>query len=137
MGQPKQFCSPMYFNSFKRKLIMTASARISIGNAAISGFVNHVASGRFIVGTGSYQSNGEKVFKASVTVFTDAKFDGTIPEKGDYVKLTGDITVTPRNDKPEELNATMNVRFANQVEKIAAPVAKADAAAAPAGDRDI
>lgn len=97
-------------------------ARINVGNASISGFVNLVAAGRIVVGTGSYQNNsGDKVFKESVTVFIDEKFDGEIPVKGDYVKVSGDLVVSPRKDKPEELNVTFNIRFQNQLVKIEAP----------------
>ncbi len=109
-------------------------ARITIGNIKISGFVNLVAENRLIVGTGSYQNkDGEKVFKESVSVFLDEKFDGEKPAKGDYVNVSGDLVVAPRKDKPEELNATMNVRFANQVVKTEAPKAKAPAATADEG----
>lgn len=109
-------------------------ARITIGNIAISGFVNLVADNRLIVGTGSYQNkDGEKVFKESVSVFLDEKFDGQRPAKGDYVKVSGDLVVSPRKDKPEELNATMNVRFANQVVKTAAPTKAAAPATADEG----
>lgn len=108
--------------------------RITIGNSVISGFVNHTAAGRIMIGTGSYQHNGEKVFKESISVFLDEKFDGQVPEKNDYVEVRGDLVVAPRKDKPEELNVTMNVRFANQLVKKEAPK-KADApASAPAGE---
>lgn len=109
--------------------------RITIGNSNVSGFVNLVADGRIMIGTGSYQDkDGNKVFKESVSVFLDQKFDGQVPEKGDYVEVRGDLVVSPRKDKPEELNVTMNVRFANQVAKKEAPK-KADApAGAPAGE---
>lgn len=113
-------------------------ARITIGNSKITGFVNLIADGRFVVGTGSYNDrDGNKVFKESVTVFTDSKFDGKVPEKGKYVQISGDMVVSPRKDDAEKLNATMNVRFANQVEELEAPKAKAPAESAPAGDRDI
>lgn len=112
-------------------------ARITIGNSQITGFVNLVAAGRLIVGTGSYQDKGgEKVFKESVTVFVDDKFDGDMPAKGDYVKVSGDLVVSPRKDKPEELNATFNVRFKNQLVKAEAPK-KADAPAPAGADSDI
>ena len=112
-------------------------ARITVGNTQVSGFVNLVAAGRLIVGTGSYtDKGGEKVFKESVTVFLDDKFDGDTPAKGDYVRVSGDLVVTPRKDKPEELNATFNVRFKNQLVKTEAPTKAA--APAPAGaDSDI
>lgn len=115
-----------------------AQKRITIGNVSINGFVNFVAEDgkRFVLGTGSYTPKGatEKVFKESVTVFTDDKFDGKVPSKGDYVKVQGDLSISPNRNKPEELNSTMNVRFANQVEQAEAPRAKA---AAPAGEGDI
>lgn len=112
-------------------------ARITIGNSKITGFVNLVAASRIIVGTGKYQDkSGNDVYKESVTVFFDDKFDGTIPVKGDYVEVSGDLVVSPRTDKPEQLNATFNVRFANQVVKKEAPVKK-DAAAPASTDGDI
>lgn len=91
--------------------------RINIGNTKISGFVNHVAAGRFVLGTGSFTPRGstEKVYKESVTVFLDDAFDGESPEKNDYVEVSGDLSVQPRKDKADELNATMNVRFKSQV----------------------
>jgi hypothetical protein len=112
-------------------------ARITIGNSKITGFVNLVAAGRIIVGTGKYQNkDGQDVYKESVTVFIDDKFDGETPVKGDYVEVSGDLVVSPRKDKPEELNATYNVRFKNQLVKAEAP--KKKEAAAPAGaDSDI
>jgi hypothetical protein len=112
-------------------------ARITVGNTQISGFVNLVAAGRIIVGTGSYQNkDNEKVFKESVTVFIDDKFDGDVPAKGDYVRVSGDLVVSPRKDKAEELNATFNVRFKNQLVKTEAPK-KAEAAAPAGADSDI
>lgn len=97
-------------------------ARITIGNTQVSGFVNLVAEKRIIVGTGSYQNkDGEKVFKESVTVFIDDKFDGEVPAKGDYVKVSGDLVVTPRKDNADQLNGTFNVRFKNQLVKAEAP----------------
>lgn len=112
-------------------------ARITIGNNVTRGFVNLVADKRLIVGTGSYQNrDGEKVFKESVTVFLDDKFDGDIPVKGDYVEISGDLVVQPRKDKPEELNATYNVRFKNQLVKKEAPQ-KAAAPAEAGADNDI
>lgn len=106
-------------------------ARITIGNTQVSGFVNLVAEKRIIVGTGSYQNkDGEKVFKESVTVFIDDKFDGEVPAKGDYVKVSGDLVVTPRKDNADQLNGTFNVRFKNQLVKAEAPKkANADAGA--------
>ena len=112
-------------------------ARITIGNNVTRGFVNLVADKRLIVGTGSYQNrDGEKVFKESVTVFLDDKFDGDIPVKGDYVEISGDLVVQPRKDQPEELNATYNVRFKNQLVKKEAPQ-KAAAPAEAGADNDI
>ncbi len=113
-------------------------SRITIGNTNISGFVNLVADGRLIIGTGSYQSrDGEKVFKESVSVFLDAKFDGTVPAKGDYVKVSGDLVIAPRKDKADQLNATMNIRFKNQLEKTDAPRAKSEQPATEGAGRDI
>lgn len=101
-------------------------ARITIGNTLVTGFVNLVAEGRIIVGTGSYTNKaGEKVFKESVTVFIDEKFNGDVPPKGAYVKVSGDLQVSPRKDDESQLNAAMNVRFANQLEVTDAPKAKA------------
>ncbi|KVP16947.1 hypothetical protein [Burkholderia ubonensis] len=110
-------------------------ARITIGNNVTRGFVNLVADKRLIVGTGSYQNrDGEKVFKESVTVFLDDKFDGDVPAKGDYVEVSGDLVVQPRKDNADQLNATYNVRFKNQLVKKEAP----KKAEAPAGaDNDI
>lgn len=103
-------------------------ARIIIGNVTVSGFVNLVAAGRIVIGTGSYQAkDGTKVFKESVTVFLDDKFDGEVPSKGDYVKVSGEMQVSPRKDQADQLNATVNVRFANQLEKQAAPTKRAEA----------
>ena len=107
-------------------------AKVIIGNNTFNGFVNVVADNRVVVGTGSFVDNGgTKIFKESVTVFKDAKFDGGKVEKGDYVTVTGDLVISPRNDKPEVLQATVNVRFANQLVKIEAPK-KREAADAPA-----
>lgn len=109
-------------------------ARITIGNSKVTGFVNHVAAGRIVVGTGKYQNKeGQDVYKESLTVFLDDKFDGVIPAKGDYVEVSGDLVVSPRKDKPEELNATFNVRFANQLVKKEAPK-KAEAPASSDSD---
>ena len=105
-------------------------ARITIGNSKVTGFVNLVADKRIIVGTGSYvNGSGDKVFKESVTVFFDEKFDGEVPAKNDYVEISGDLTVQPRKDNAEQLNATFNVRFKNQVVKKEPPAKKADASA--------
>jgi len=112
-------------------------ARITIGNAKITGFVNLVAAGRIIVGTGKYQNrDGQDVFKESVTVFIDDKFDGDVPAKGDYVEVNGDLVVQPRKDNAEQLNATFNVRFKNQLAKTEAPKKK-EAPAAAGADSDI
>ncbi len=109
-------------------------ARITIGNTTVNGFVNLVADKRLIIGTGSYQNkDGEKVFKESVTVFLDDKFDGQVPAKGDYVKVSGDLVISPRKDNADQLNATFNVRFKNQLTKAEAPT-KREAAGA---DSDI
>lgn len=101
--------------------------RMNIGNVTITGFVNLVSDDgkRLIVGTGSFMAkSGEKVYKESVTVFLDDKFDGKTPAKGDYVAVRGDLSITPRKDDAEKLSAAMNVRFANQVEEQEAPVSK-------------
>lgn len=111
--------------------------RITVGNATVKGFVNHVAAGRLVVGTGSYEGKDGKVFKESVTVFLDEKFDGKVPEKGDYVKIEGDLSIAPRRDNADQLNATFNVRFKNQLEKIDAPKAKSSEPAAEGAGRDI
>lgn len=110
--------------------------RITIGNSVISGFVNHKAEGRIMIGTGKYKDkDGNDVFKESVSVFLDPKFDGQVPEKNDYVEVRGDLVVSPRKDKPEELNVTMNIRFANQLVKKEAPKKSAEAPAeAPTGE---
>ncbi|MBK3780133.1 hypothetical protein G3A43_07670 [Paraburkholderia aspalathi] len=111
-------------------------ARITIGNTKSTGFVNLVSDDkkRIVIGTGSYtKGDGTKVFKESVTVFFDEKYDGEIPAKGDYVEVSGDLTVQPRKNAEDQLNATYNVRFANQLEKKAAPVKK-ETTTAPAGD---
>ncbi|GBG14558.1 uncharacterized protein NMK_2157 [Novimethylophilus kurashikiensis] len=112
--------------------------RITIGNSVISGFVNFVEGKRLVVGTGSYTpKGGEKVFKESITVFADDAFNGAIPAKGDYVKVSGDVVVSPRKDKPEELQVTMNVRFANQLVKAEAPKKAESTEGAPANSDDI
>lgn len=112
--------------------------RITIGNSVISGFVNLVADGRIMIGTGSYpDKDGNKVFKESISVFLDSKFDGKVPEKNDYVEVRGDLVVSPRKDKPEELNVTMNIRFANQLVKKEAPKKSADAPAEAHSGEDI
>lgn len=114
-------------------------ARITVGNTVVSGFVNFVEGKRLVVGTGSYQNkDGEKVFKESITVFADDKFNGDLPAKGDYVKVSADLVISPRKDKEGELQATMNVRFANQLVKTEAPKkADAPAEAGAGGDSDI
>jgi len=115
-------------------------ARIVIGNAIVKGFVNHVSDDgkRLVIGTGSYQNRSdEKVFKESVTAFLDDKFDGEVPKKGDYVQVSGDINVAPRNDKPEQLNVTFNVRFKNQLVKVDAPQKANAETPAEAGSDDI
>lgn len=118
-------------------------ARITIGNIGskdqpgINGFVNFVSEDkkRFVVGTGSYtDKDGNKVYKESISVFVDDKFNGQVPAKGDYVGLSGDLTISERKDKAGELQATMNVRFGNQVVKLEAPKAKEAAPATEGGD---
>jgi hypothetical protein len=112
-------------------------ARITIGNSVVRGFVNLVADKRLIVGTGSYENrDGQKVYKESVTVFLDDKFDGEVPAKGEYVEVSGDLVVQPRKDKPEELNATFNIRFKNQLVKKEAPKKAEAPAEAGAGAHD-
>jgi len=110
-------------------------ARIQIGNTKVQGFVNFVDGNRLILGTGSYNNkSGEKVFKESVSVFLDDKFDGTAPAKGDYVEVRGDLSVAPRKDKADELSVSMNVRFADQLTKLENPAKKTAGAGA---DTDI
>ena len=100
-------------------------ARMNIGNTVVAGFVNFVEGKRLVVGTGSYQNKeGTKVYKESITVFADDKFEGELPAKGDYVNVSGDLVISPRKDKEGELQATMNVRFANQLVKAEAPKKK-------------
>lgn len=101
------------------------SKAISFGNVVLTGFVNHVDGNRAIVGTGSYtDKSGTKVFKESVTLFIDEKFTGHKPAKGDFVKVSGDLTVGPRKDNAE-LAGTINVRASFQLEKAEAPAKKA------------
>jgi hypothetical protein len=110
-------------------------AKLIIGNTKLNGFVNFVAGNRLVVGTGSFTTNGgEKVYKESVTVFKDDKFDGGELEKGDYVTVSGDLVISERKDKPEELQATVNVRFANQLVKTEAPKKKESADAPASAD---
>jgi len=120
-------------------------AGINIGNIAITGFVNMVADNRVLIGSGSYTNKeGQRVFKESVTLFIDKAFDGIKVAKGDFVRASGDLYVGPRKDKEGNvdlnvLNATINVRFENQLIKLEPP-RKAEAAAsagAAADDDDI
>lgn len=112
--------------------------RITIGNSVISGYVNHKAEGRIMIGTGKYQDkDGNDVFKESVSVFLDQNFNGKVPEKNDYVEVRGDLVVSPRKDKPEDLNVTMNIRFANQLVKKDPPAKKAEAPAGASAGEDI
>lgn len=114
------------------------ASRITIGNTVVKGFVNLVAEKRLVIGTGSFNDkDGKKVFKESITVFLDDKFDGDVPAKGDYVQVSGDLSVSPRKDNADQLNATMNVRFKNQLEKTEAPKAKSNEGADAAAGRDI
>lgn len=101
-------------------------ARITIGNSKVTGFVNHVEGNRVVIGTGSYTNKeGEKVFKESVTAFLDDKFPAeSIPAKGDYVLVEGDLVISTRKDKEDQLQATYNLRFANQMVKTDAPAKK-------------
>lgn len=112
---------------------MSNFTRITIGNSVVSGFVNHIDGNRLIIGTGSYQTkDGQRVFKESLTVFMHEAFDGQVPAKGDYVKVSGDLVVSPRKDT-DQLNVTFNVRFANQLVKTEAPQrASSEANAQPA-----
>ncbi|MBU9199958.1 hypothetical protein KTD31_00895 [Burkholderia multivorans] len=114
-------------------------AKITIANNKTRLFVNFVSEDkkRISGSSGSYVNQaGERVFQGSVTVFFDEKFDGTVPAKGDFVEVSGDMAVQTRKDKPEELNATYNVRFKNQVTQLEKPVKKA-AAPADGGSDDI
>lgn len=112
-----------------------AQKKVIIGNVALTGFVNFVSddASRFVLGTGKFTAKGatEPTFKESVTVFLDPAFDGAKPAKGDYVSVSNvDLNVSERKDNGE-LQSTINVRFANQIEKREAPVKKE--ASAPAG----
>lgn len=100
-----------------------AATKITIGNAKIQGFVNQVVDGkRLLIGTGSYKNgNNETVFKESISVFIDPAFNGTLPEVKQYVEISGDLNVQPRKDNAEQLNGTMNVRFANQITVLPTP----------------
>lgn len=101
--------------------------RINVGNATITGFVNLTEGNRLVIGTGSYTAkDGAKVYKESVTVFLDEKFNGEVPAKGDFVQASGDLVISPRKDKADVLQATMNLRFANQLVKTEPPKAKSD-----------
>lgn len=100
-------------------------SRIQIGNAKVSGFVNAVFAdkGRFLVGTGSYNTKaGDRVFKETVTVFTDPAFNGAMPKKGDYVEIHADLAVATRKDDAAQLSVSANVRFANQIVQMKPPV---------------
>lgn len=117
---------------------MANKSKVIIGNVTLTGFVNFVSddASRFVLGTGKFTAKGatEPTYKESVTVFLDGAYDGVKPAKGDYVKVTNvDLNVSERKDKEGELQSTINVRFANQVEKLEAPVKK-EAAANAGGD---
>ncbi|WP_434717088.1 hypothetical protein P5X00_36950 [Paraburkholderia sp. A2RO-4L] len=131
-------------------------ANSTVGNTKTEGFVNFVSEDgkRLSIGTGSYLVKGkdaagndteQRVFKGSVTVFLDDKFDGTVPKLKDYVEISGDRVSTPRqnndglvyNDKGEvEMNHTHNVRFANQLVVKEAPKRKDAPATSPAAGSD-
>ncbi|WP_434716121.1 hypothetical protein [Paraburkholderia sp. A3RO-2L] len=112
-------------------------AKITVANNKTRLFVNFVSEDkkRASGSSGSYVNQaGERVFQGSVTVFFDEKFDGTVPAKGDFVEVSGDLVIQPRKDKPEELSATYNVRFKNQVTQLEKPAKKSEAPAAAEGD---
>lgn len=112
-------------------------ARINIGNAAVSGFVNLIQDNRIVIGTGSYKDkSGNTVFKESITIFLDQNFDGEVvdgklqvnrvdPSTGqkevistkDYLSISADLVVATRKDNADKLSGTMNVRFLNQIVK--------------------
>lgn len=110
--------------------------RITIGNIQVSGFVNFVQEGRIVLGTGSYVAQGTRVFKENVTVFFDQDFNGTVPAKGKYVEVRADLVVQPRKDKADELNVTMNIKFANQIAEREAPTKRDAPASSDAGGAD-
>ncbi|HDR9103344.1 TPA: hypothetical protein QDB04_000063 [Burkholderia vietnamiensis] len=136
-------------------------ANSTVGNTTTEGFVNFVSPDgkRLSIGTGSYLTKvkvkdehgvetekEERVFKGSVTVFIDDKFNGTVPKLKEYVRVSGDRVDTPRqnneglvfNDKGEvDMNHTYNVRFANQLVVTEAPKKKEASAPAAGGDDDI
>lgn len=112
---------------------MANKQRVIIGNIALTGFVNFVSEdgSRFVLGTGKFTAKGatEPTYKESVTVFLDSGYDGIKPAKNDYVAVSNvDLVVSERKDKEGELQSSINVRFANQVEKREAPVKKEAAA---------
>lgn len=113
-----------------------AKQRYTAGNVSFKGFVNVVDGRRLTVGTGAYQDrNGNKVYKESVSVFLDEKYDGITPAKGDYIQIKDiDLNMSARKDKPDEYSLACNVRFANQVEKLEIPQRREQAAAGESSD---
>lgn len=110
------------------------SARITIGNAKISGFVNLVSEKRFLIGTGSYTNkNGDKVFKESITIFIGDNYAGPIPEKGKYVEIIGDLSVSNKDDK---LSGAMTLRAEWQVNYPEAPGASQKKSAPSSAEGD-
>lgn len=118
-----------------------AKQRYTIGNVSFKGFVNVVDGRRLTIGTGSYLDRDKnKVYKESISVFLDDKYDGIIPAKGDYIQIKDvDLNMTARKDKPDapEYSGAVNVRFANQVEKLEIPQKRESAPAGNAADDDI
>jgi len=97
-------------------------ARIQLGGIVVQGYINHVKDNRLLMGTGSYTTkDGQKVYKESITIFLDAQYDGEAVQKGDYVRIFGDLAVATNKDDPNVLQATMNVRSAKQLTKPEAP----------------
>ena len=99
-----------------------------IGNTTVTGFVGLVDGNRILMNTGNYtNAAGDKVYKDSITIFKDPKFDGVEVKKGDYIAIVGvDVKVLPNKGgkNPGEQQATVNVRFKNQLEVREAPVKK-------------
>lgn len=109
--------------------------KLNIGNITLTGFVNFVADGRLVIGTGKFAGKeGEQpTYKDSVTVFLHQDFNGSVPKNGDYVEVRADLYVAERKDKAGNLTASMNVRFGNQLQVKEAPKKAAPPADAPAG----
>ncbi|WP_087864890.1 hypothetical protein [Comamonas thiooxydans] len=116
-----------------------AKQRYTTGNVSFKGFVNVVDGRRVTIGTGSYTDrNDNKVYKESISVFLDDKYDGHMPAKGEYIFIKDvDLNFTARKDKPDEYSGAVNVRFANQVEKLETPQRREAAPAGNASDDDI